>query len=360
MLASVQHLSNLNPLSEAFALIAHKHCALGVQAEHYKIVHDNFLAATANILGAAVTAEVAAAWSEVLLYLATALINLEAKVYKDAAARTGGWMGTKPFRVARVVAEDGKDFRSVYLEPADGSAAPAFTPGQYVTLCENPTSETLFAPRHYTISHPTQLRITVRKEHAPALSIGGLSLSGDKTATGSNNSGVPDGAMSSFVHGLAVGDVVRLRPPMGTFTRTGVPSASPEIYISSGSGITPIAAMAQQAAAENKTVIVMHIGAEAPLFEETRKVIASQAGPHSAAMYCRSDAVGTLGCVVAALGIDLEKAVFFVSGSPDMMVATGAALTRVGVTHDRIRHEAFGPKIDMFAQAAKGTKACPF
>ena len=65
MLAAVDHLANLDAISSSLDLIAQKHCALGVQASHYKIVHDNFLAATAKVLGDAITPDVAEAWSQV-------------------------------------------------------------------------------------------------------------------------------------------------------------------------------------------------------------------------------------------------------------------------------------------------------
>lgn len=45
--------------------IAHKHASLGVTASQYKLVHHHLFAAIAEVLGEAVTEEVAAAWDEV-------------------------------------------------------------------------------------------------------------------------------------------------------------------------------------------------------------------------------------------------------------------------------------------------------
>jgi hemoglobin-like flavoprotein len=47
------------------ARIAHKHASLGISPEQYDVVHDNLFWAIVDVLGAAVTPEVAAAWDEV-------------------------------------------------------------------------------------------------------------------------------------------------------------------------------------------------------------------------------------------------------------------------------------------------------
>jgi nitric oxide dioxygenase len=345
VVASVTHLSNLAPLMPAFALIAHKHCALGIQAADYKIVHDNFLGATAHILGAAITAEVAAAWSEVLLHLAGALIGMESAIYDAAEKRAGGWRGKKAFVVTKIQ-QEAPGFNSVYFTTADGSLDPVWTPGQYLTLCENPLGDEHFAPRHYTISHHTKLRITVRKE--------------------SSTKGHPAGIMSSFVHGLTVGSVLHFNPPMGTFTRQGVPTSAPEVFISGGSGITPICAMASEAAHQSaagevkKTILLVHVGDTAPLFEETSALVHAHASSSSVTLRCRREGVKQLGCIVAAACVDLKEAHFFVSGGPEMMLATGSALASVGIDQANVHYEAFGPKIDIFADmGASAGAVCP-
>ena len=45
--------------------IAHKHASLGISPDQYQVVHDNLFLAIVDVLGDAVTAEVAAAWDEV-------------------------------------------------------------------------------------------------------------------------------------------------------------------------------------------------------------------------------------------------------------------------------------------------------
>jgi nitric oxide dioxygenase len=49
---------------QLLARIAHKHASLGVTAEQYQIVHTHLFGAIVEVLGDAVTPEVAAAWDE--------------------------------------------------------------------------------------------------------------------------------------------------------------------------------------------------------------------------------------------------------------------------------------------------------
>jgi nitric oxide dioxygenase len=53
-------------------------------------------------LGDAVTPEVAAAWSEVLMLLATELIGREEALYERAENRVGGWRDIKEFVITKV------------------------------------------------------------------------------------------------------------------------------------------------------------------------------------------------------------------------------------------------------------------
>ena len=93
IVASVGHINNLKDIESALSLIAHKHCALGVFPEHYQIVHDNFMGAVAEVLGDAVTPEIGQAWSDVVMHVAKACIQMEAEIYKKShhcpAARLG-------------------------------------------------------------------------------------------------------------------------------------------------------------------------------------------------------------------------------------------------------------------------------
>src|SRR5262249_39580318 len=61
--------------------IAHKHTSLGIQPEQYQVVHDHLMLAIAEVLGDAVTPDVAAAWDEVYWLMAYTLNHVERGLY---------------------------------------------------------------------------------------------------------------------------------------------------------------------------------------------------------------------------------------------------------------------------------------
>src|SRR4051812_46615768 len=65
---------------EMLARIAHKHASLGITADRYPVVQRYLFGAIAEVLGDAVTPEVAAAWDEVYWLMASALIALESRL----------------------------------------------------------------------------------------------------------------------------------------------------------------------------------------------------------------------------------------------------------------------------------------
>ena len=69
--------------------IAHKHASLGITPAQYEVVHDNLFWAIVDVLGDAVTPEVAAAWDEVYWLMAYALINQERGLYSARGVRAG-------------------------------------------------------------------------------------------------------------------------------------------------------------------------------------------------------------------------------------------------------------------------------
>jgi nitric oxide dioxygenase len=67
--------------------IAHKHASLGITPAQYDVVHDVLFWAIVDVLGEAVTPEVAAAWDEVYWLMAYALINQERGLYSARGVR---------------------------------------------------------------------------------------------------------------------------------------------------------------------------------------------------------------------------------------------------------------------------------
>ena len=69
--------------------IAHKHVSLGITADQYRIVYENLMAAIAEVLGDAVTDEVAEAWSAVYWLMADVLIKHEEILYASDGVEPG-------------------------------------------------------------------------------------------------------------------------------------------------------------------------------------------------------------------------------------------------------------------------------
>ena len=110
--------------------IANKHASLGITAPQYEIVHTHLFAAIAEVLGDAVTPEVAAAWDEVYWLMANALIAIEERLYAQQGVAAGDvWREWTV--VSRV--EDTPEVATFRIAPSDGTPAPAFRPGQYVS-----------------------------------------------------------------------------------------------------------------------------------------------------------------------------------------------------------------------------------
>jgi nitric oxide dioxygenase len=164
VLAYAAHIDRLDEIAGALPRIIHKHVALGVQPEHYPIVGQCLLQAIREVLGAAATDEIIAAWGEAYQALADLLIAAEAQLYDANAQAPGGWRGERALRIARKQAES-EVITSFYLEPVDGGALPAFQPGQYLTLVLDIDGQP--TRRNYSLSDAPGrpwLRISVKRE----------------------------------------------------------------------------------------------------------------------------------------------------------------------------------------------------
>ncbi|AZM79455.1 hemin transporter [Streptomyces sp. KPB2] len=217
--------------------ISHKHASLGITPDQYKIVHENIMAAIVDVLGDAVTPEVARAWDEVYWLMANALIALEARLYAQTGVEAGDvWRSMEI--VDRI--EESADAVSLVLRPADDSAPATFRPGQYVSVqVELPDGARQI--RQYSLSAAPgrpDLRITVKR------------VRGD---------GRPDGEVSSWLHANArKGDVLTTSAPFGDLALAE--HDGPLLLASAGIGVTPVLAMLDHLAAGGSTrpVTVVH------------------------------------------------------------------------------------------------------
>ncbi|MFF4351238.1 globin domain-containing protein [Streptomyces sp. NPDC001530] len=314
--------------------IAHKHAAVGVTDDQYTIVHKYLFGAIAEVLGEAVTPEVAAAWDEVYWLMAGALIGQEARLYQDA--------GVAPGRIWRqwTVAErrdETPDVVSFVVRPADGEPAPEARAGQYVSVRVQ-LPDGVHQLRQYTLSSDPGgdlRRITVKR------------VAG--TADG------PDGEVSNLLHDtVRTGDELTLSPPFGDVVLDDPADATvPLVLVSAGIGCTPMTGMLAHLAALGSTrpVLVLHADrspAEHALRTETRDL--GERLPAARAVFWYEhpgpeEPAARVG-LMDLDGVELpDGATVFLCGPLPFMRDVRGQLLRTGVPARRIRYEVFGPDL---------------
>nr|CDQ37554.1 Nitric oxide dioxygenase [Virgibacillus halodenitrificans] len=312
-------------LDAVLGIIVDKHVSLGIRPEHYPIVGECLMAAIGEVLGEAVTEEVADAWGALYEELAGLLIEKEARRYHDFAAQPGGWEGTRTFRIVAKRPESAV-ITSFVLAPVDGGRVAEHRPGQYIGLKLAIDGETVH--RHYSLSaapNDRTYRVSIKREER--------------------------GKVSRHFHDrLTEGDTLELLPPAGHLTlATG---DAPVVLISAGVGQTPMLPLARQALEEGRRVVYLHaardgeVRAFADELDELRKahptslrVITIYSQPRA------EDAPDHVGRVDAALLADYvpRDAQCYTVGPADFMRCVEAALETLGVATERRHHEFFGP-----------------
>jgi nitric oxide dioxygenase len=311
--------------------IAHKHVSLGIRPEQYTIVGHHLLAAVGEVLGDAVTPEVAEAWAEVYWLFATQLVAEEARLYQQAGVDPAH--PVRPYRVVRCI-EETDDVVSLVLEPADGGELPEIGPGQYVSVFVDLLNGHR-QPRQYTVSSTglgTRLQITVRR------------------VTGVN--GAPDGQVSSFLHDqVAVGDILDVSTPAGDFVVQT--SDGPLLLASAGAGITTVLPIVEHIARTQpqRKVIVAHADrtAQDHALRETVLHVGRLIDDFTAYTWYetveaadRRSKQGLMDLSDVPLGEDVQ--VFTCGPLPFMRHVRSTLLAR-GVPASRIRYEVFGPDL---------------
>ena len=317
--------------------IGHKHASLGITEDQYQIVHDNLFAAIVDVLGEAVTPEVAAAWDEVYWIMAGTLIDFESELYTEARVEPGD-----VFRTATVLArEDVTDSVAVFtLSGIDGEPLPDFRAGQY-------TSVGVVLPdgarqlRQYSLSTASgdgTWRIAVRR----------VDVAG----------GCPAGEVSSWLHATAqVGSTLQVTLPFGDLVLDQADVASdtaPVVLCSAGIGITPMLGMLGQLAADetSRRVLVLHADRS-----PDQHVLADEVAGQSSMLADAEvhtwyeDGAATVtgpGTVHAGLmdlsAVDLPAdAHVFLCGSSGFLQAVRTGFLDAGVPEERIHAELFSP-----------------
>ncbi|MFH9174567.1 globin domain-containing protein [Streptomyces albogriseolus] len=314
--------------------IAHKHAAVGVTDDQYTIVHKYLFGAIAEVLGDAVTPEVAAAWDEVYWLMAGALISREARLYQDAGVQPG-----RVWRQWSVVERrtETPDVVSFVLRPADGRPAPEARAGQYVSV-RALMPDGIHQLRQYSLSSDPGgelRRITVKRV--------------------AGTDGAPDGEVSRLLHErIREGDELTLSAPFGdVFLDDPADATTPVVLVSAGIGGTPMTSILARLAAlgSPRPVLVLHAdrsAADHALRDETRELVGQLPDARAVFWYERPgpEEVDAREGLMNLDGIELpEDASVFLCGPLPFMRDVRGQLLRAGVPARHIRYEVFGPDL---------------
>ncbi|MFJ5966391.1 globin domain-containing protein [Streptomyces sp. NPDC093060] len=313
------------------ARIAHKHAALGVTEDQYTIVHKYLFRAIGDVLGEAVTPEVAAAWDEVYWLMAGALIAQEARLYQEAEVDP-----RKPWRRWTVVErrEETPDVVSFLLRPADDGPLPRARAGQYVSV-RVLMPDGIHQTRQYSLSNAPGdrlRRITVKR-------VAGVA-------------DVPEGEVSNQLHRtVRAGDELTLSAPFGDVVLDD--ADTPLVLVSAGIGCTPMTGMLEHlvATGSSRPVRVLHADrtpADHALRAETRCLV-EQLPDARAEFWYEEDAAEEPGSRTGLMDLDdlglPADADVYLCGSLPFMRAVRAQLLQAGIPARSIRYEVFGPDL---------------
>src|SRR3954469_6083496 len=217
--------------------VAHKHASLGLRPEQYQVVYENLFWAIADVLGDAVTEEVAAAWSEVYWLMAFALTHMERGLYSARGVRPE--IVWRDWEVEEKVAET-DDVVTFRVKRIDDRPVRTSLPGQYVSV-KMLMPDGVHQPRQYSLT---------RADDGEHRSFAVKRVRGD---------GRPDGELSNLLHErVDVGDVLTMSVPYGDVVLDD--SGHPVVFVRAGIGIPPMAGMLSHLAAAGSglPITVLH------------------------------------------------------------------------------------------------------
>jgi nitric oxide dioxygenase len=340
VLAYATNIDNLGALQAAVTRIAHKHASLCVQPEQYPTVGEYLLAAIKEVLGAAATEPIIAAWGEAYQELAAILIKAEADLYAEAAARPGGWRGWRNF-VVRHKRQESEVITSFFLEPQDGGLVADFKPGQYISVVVDVPRLGLQQIRQYSLSdapNGKSYRISVKRESQ-----------GDHSA----------GYVSNLLHDYVnKGDVVKITPPFGDF-HIDMQATTPVVLVSGGVGLTPLISMLKAVlkntdrevvfvhGARNSSVHAMkeRVKATADTNRRLTSIVFYDAPLEDDVQGYDYDHAGLVDLRRVADAILKPDADYYICGPIPFMRMQVQALKALGVAESRLHYEVFGTDV---------------
>ncbi len=269
--------------------------------------------------------------------------SFEALLRPPAAATSRGNAGLMPVTAAHPVAagfrsvsvaavdRESDDVVSLTLRDPEGHPLQTPLPGQYVVLRLRAGASVSPLFRSYSLSGPPsneRYRISVKLE--------------------------PNGAAGTCLRAFRVGDRLDISLPRGSFTLQD--DSRPVVLLSAGIGATPVLAMLYELAAaqSGRSVLWLYQTRNAqhhPFAAEVRRLIAGIPNGRRYVCYSRpgpDDRIGRdfdneghfSGSVLGTAGVSPD-AVVYLCGPNRFMADMKAALSALGVAHDRIFVELF-------------------
>ncbi|OHE94980.1 globin [Colletotrichum orchidophilum] len=234
VLAYATYIDDLPKIKAAIERIAHKHASLYIRPEHYDIVGTHLMKAIGDVLGDALTPEIAEAWTAAYGQLAQVFIGRESEMYQEA----GKWTNWRKFKIIRRI-DESDSVTSFYLAPSDGKLPlPKYLPGQYISVqIPVPQLGGITQPRQYSLSDAAtqgeHYRISVKRE-ATVIDAPDDNL----------KKGLVTGLISNLLHNeYQVGDEIDVSHPQGDFfldARQADKTDVPLVLLSAGVGATPL------------------------------------------------------------------------------------------------------------------------
>ena len=331
--------------------IAHKHASLGITPAQYDVVHDVLFWAIVDVLGDAVTPDVAAAWDEVYWLMAYALINQERGLYSARGVRQETvW---REWEVAEKVREN-EDVVTFKVRRTDDRLVKTSLPGQYVTV-QVPMPDGVRQPRQYSLTKADDgehRQFSVKR------------VRGD---------GKPDGEVSNrLCDSVEVGDRLTLSAPFGDVV---LDDSRPVVFASAGIGVTPMAGMLSHLATAGSglPITVLHADVDESSFALRQQVLEDVRFLPAASAHVwyehPGDGQGGDGAVpvevhAGQLNLDDVKlpddAGYYLCGPLPFMRAVRSALIDRGVAPRDIQYEVFGPDLwqaDLVTEETPGSSA---
>lgn len=325
IIAYASNIDNLGVLGEAVERIVNKHVSLNITPAQYNIVGECLMQAIGEVLGEAVTPEIADAWGAAYWQLANLLIAAEEAEYKKHEAAPGGWRGARHVRIAKKEPESSV-ITSFYLEPVDGKPLMAFTPGQFLGL--KLTIDGQVMHRNYSLSaspNADTYRISVKRE--------------------------PGGIASNWLHSQAkVGDEIEIYPPAGNFTLKD--ADTPVVLLTAGVGQTPAISMLEAAVSKGRQVDYLHFALNGTVHafkDHVDAIAAANDNVRRAYIYSeplpgdQPDHKGLIDDQLLAPYLPAGEADFYFIGPKPFMQKAMASLRALGVPDNRMHYEFFGP-----------------